>query len=539
MALKHLNGESKTIAGAAVLLGFFSFASRIVGLVRDRILSGEFGAGDILDAYYAAFKLPDFVFNLLVVGALSAAFIPLFIKALQSKEKEAEAWRFSSNVLNLIGVFSLASAILMAIFAQPLAGLIAPGFVGEKKELVVAFTRVMLIGECFLSLSVVFGSVLQGLKRFFLYATAPIFYNLGIIIGALFLVPIFGPIGLAWGVVLGTFVHCLIQMIGVFGLGYRYQWVFNFKDRAIVEMIKMTGPRVLGLAVSQVNIVITTVLASLLPAGGLTMFNFASNIAYFPIGIIGVSYAVAIFPSLSEYAETKQIEKLISAVSSGVRQVLFLIVPCSVVFLLLRAQIVRVVVGAGKFGWEETIITADALALITIGFFALCLNFLLVRAFFALHDTLTPFIAGLISALVNVAAAWFFLSRYGVLALGGAMSFSAVVNFILLWVALRVRLGTLEETKILRSLAVITVAGLFAGLTIQAVKPLIVEYISLDTFFGVLSQGLIAGGLGLAVYLAITLVFKLPEAQTFTSALRRKFLRGYQPKETVPTTTAT
>jgi putative peptidoglycan lipid II flippase len=203
----------------------------------------------------------------------------------------------------------------------------------------------------------------------------------------------------------------------------------------------------------------------------------------------------------------------------------------------LRAQIVRVVVGAGKFGWEETIMTADTLALIVIGFFALCLNYLLVRVFFALHDTATPFFAGLISAIINVVAARFFLSRYGVLALGGAMSFSAVVNFVLLWVSLRVRLGTLEEMKIVRSLAIITVAGLFGGLATQATKSLVVEHISLSTFFGVLSQGLIAGGLGLAVYLAVTVALKLPEAITFTSALRKKFIRGYQPKESVPTTT--
>jgi putative peptidoglycan lipid II flippase len=204
--------------------------------------------------------------------------------------------------------------------------------------------------------------------------------------------------------------------------------------------------------------------------------------------------------------------------------------------LLLRAQIVRVVVGAGKFGWEETIMTADTLALITIGFFALCLNYLLVRAFFALHDTTTPFFAGLISAIINMAAAWFFLSRYGVLALAGAMSFSAVVNFVLLWVPLRVHLGTLEEMKIIRSLAIITIAGLLSGLVTQAMKSVVVKYISLDTFFGVLAQGLIAGGLGLAVYLAVTVALKLPEAITFTSALRRKFIRGYQPKESVSTT---
>lgn len=530
------NQESKTIAGAAVLLGVFSLASRLVGLARDRVFSGQFGAGDILDVYYAAFKVPDFVFNLLVVGALSACFIPLFTRALHSVEGKREAWCFTNNVLNILGLLSLLSAGIMAVFARPLASFIAPGFDGVKEAMMVDFTRVMLLAEVFLSVSVIFGSALQGLKRFFLYALAPIFYNLGIIIGALLLAPAIGPIGLAWGVVLGAFFHCLIQLVGVWSFGYHYCWSFKLRDRATREMIKMTGPRVLALAVAQINVIVTTMLASLLPSGNLTVFNFAYNISFLPIGLIGVSYAVAIFPTLSEYVERKETNKLIDALSLGLRQVLFFVVPCAIVFLLLRAQIVRVVVGAGKFGWAETIATADTLAVIVIGLFAQCVNYLLARAFFALHDTKTPLLAGLASAAVNIAAAWYLMPRFGVIALGIGLSLSATVNFVLLWVSLRIRLGTLKEKEILRSLWIMTVAGLSSGLATQAMKPVVVKYISLETFWGVLSQGLIAGGLGMAVYLIVALGLKSPEAATFVASLRRKFLRGYQPKEAVSTT---
>lgn len=546
MALNSLNGESKTIAGAAVLLGILSLASRLVGLIRDRILSGQFGAGDVLDAYYAAFKVPDFVFTLLIVGALSACFIPLFTHALHSAGGKSggagpgsarkEAWCFTNNVLNILGLLSLLAAGIMAIFTHQLAGFIAPGFEGVKEAMVVDFTRVMLLAEVFLSISVIFGSALQGLKRFFFYAMAPIFYNFGIIAGALWLVPLFGSIGLAWGVVLGAFLHCLIQLIGVLLLGYHYCWSFKLRDRATREMIKLTGPRVLGLAVAQINVIVTTMLATLLPTGNLTIFNFAYNIAFLPIGLIGVSYAVAIFPTLSEHAERKEINKFIETISTGLRQVLFFIIPCTIIFLLLRAQIVRVVVGAGKFGWAETITTADTLAIIAVSFFAQSINYLLARAFFSLRDTKTPMIAGLVSAAVNIAAAWFLMPRFGVLALGAALSLSSLVNFILLWALLRLRLGTLRETEILRSLRILTVAGLLAGLATQAMKPIVVAYISLETFWGVLSQGLIAGGLGLAVYLVVALGLKSSEAITFVLSLRRKFLRGYQPKEAVPTT---
>lgn len=532
------NNESKTIAGAAVLLGVLSLASRLVGLIRDRILSGQFGAGDTLDVYYAAFKVPDFVFNLLVVGALSASFIPLFTRALQKDDKQKEAWCFTNNVLNILGLLSLVAAGVMAIFARPLAEFIAPGFEGLKETMVVEFTRVMLLAEVFLSVSVIFGSALQSLKRFFLYALAPIFYNLGIIVGALWLVPIFGPIGLAWGVVLGAALHCLTQFIGALSLGYHYCWSFKLRDSATREMIKMTGPRVLALAVAQINIIVTTILASFLPSGNLTIFNFAYNISFLPIGLIGVSYAVAIFPTLSEHIERKEKDKFIETISSGLKQVLFFIIPCTIVFLLLRAQIVRVVVGAGKFGWAETITTADTMAIIVISLFAQCINYLLARAFFALHDTKTPLVAGLISAIVNIATAWFLMPHFGVSALGAAVSLSAVVNFVLLWVPLRLKLGTLHEKEILRSLWILTVAGLLAGLATQAMKPLVVTYISLETFWGVLLQGLIAGGLGIAVYIVVALGLKSPEAITFVSSLRRKFLKGYKPEEVMPTTTS-
>ena len=536
MFFKKLNYESKNIVSAAALFGFFSLASRLVGFVRDRILSGQFGAGDILDAYYAAFKIPDFVFNLLMVGALSASFIPIFTKAISWAGKKDEAWRFTNNVLNILNVLALAAIVILFIFARPIAGVIAPGFLGAKADLVVSFTRIMLLAELFLGISVIFGSVLQGLKRFFLYALAPIFYNLGIIIGAVWLTPWLGPTGLAWGVALGAFLHCFIQAFGVFVLGYRYAWSFRWRDPAIKEMIKLTGPRILGLAVAQINLLITTVLASWLPSGNLTIFNFAYNIVYLPIGIVGVSFAVAIFPNLSEHAEKGEAHKLIETISSGVRQVLFLIIPCTIIFLLLRAQIVRVVVGAGKFGWAETITAANTLAIMTISLFAQCVNYLLIRAFFALRDTKTPLFVGLISTVVNAVVILLFMPHWGIFSLGVAVTFSSLLTFVFLWVLLRVRLGTLEEAKILRSLFILTVAGLISGLAIQATKPLVIKIISLDTFFGVLLQGLCAGGLGFAIYLVVALLFKSPEAQTLTASLRRRFFKAYQPKEMVAPT---
>lgn len=537
MIFKFLNSETKTITSAAIIVGVLSCASRVVGLIRDRILAGEFGAGDTLDVYYAAFKLPDLLFSLLIVGALSASFIPLFTKYYFGMLGKDKAWKFTNNVLNILGIFFVLLSVILFIFAQPLANLIAPGFDLSKRELVADFTRVMLLAELILGLSVVFGSVLQATKRFLLYSLAPILYNVGIVIGALLFVGPMGAIGLAWGVVLGAFLHFLLQLYGVLQNGYSYRWIFDWRDRDMQEVFRLMGPRLLGLGVQQFNIVVMTVIASGLAIGSVTVFNFAYNIQYFSIGIIGVAYAVAAFPTLCEYAEQKRFEHFVDVLSSTIRQVLFLIVPMMLLFLILRAQIVRVVVGAGAFDWEATILTADTLAFFSLGFFAQAIVLVLARAYFALRDTVTPFAAGLVSAVVNVFAGLWLSDKLGVAGLGAAATVSVLVNLVLLWAPLRSRLGTLNEFRLLKTMYVITVAGMLSGVAMQFMKGVAVMFVSLNTFFGVLAQGLIAGGTGLIVYGFVAWILKSEEMKHFVSSFQRRFLKKYQPEEAVRTET--
>lgn len=528
MILKLLNGKTKTIAGAAFIVGFFTLASRFVGLVRDRILAGEFGAGDVLDVYFAAFRVPDLVFNLLVLGALSASFIPLFVKHYTKEKDTDEAWRLASNSLNILGVALILISVVLIIFARPLAGLITPGFDPAKLDLVAQFMRVMFISNFIIGLSTVFGGILQGAKRFFIYSLAPIAYNFGIIIGILVLTQYLGLIGLAWGVVLGAVLHLITQASAAFALGYRWRLKFETRHKDVKEIFRLMGPRVLGLAVSQANFLVITVIASTLAAGSLTIFQFAYNINSFPVGIFGIAYAIAAFPALCEFAERKQIKDFISSFSQTTRQILFFIIPSTILFLILRAQIVRVVVGAGLFGWEETIITANTLAFFTLSFFAQALVFLLVRAYFSLHDTVTPFIVGLVSVLVNVLAALYFSGLYGVLGLAIGFSIASIVQLILLWIILRGRLGSLGEYKILRSLYIFSVAGIAEAVVIQVLKPIVTRFIVLDTFFSVLAQGLIAGGIGLLVYCIVAWYLRSPEMRTFLEIIRKRLFRKYR-----------
>lgn len=528
-----LRSESKSILGAATIVGVFSCVSRLMGFVRDRILAGQFGAGDTLDSYYAAFKIPDLLFQLLVIGAISASFIPIFLSYGNDDTGKDKAWKFTSNTLNLIVIGMLILTIVMSLFAAPLAHIVAPGFPQYKQDLVVDLMRVMFFSQMLLAVSIIFGSVLQGLKRFLIYSFAPISYNIGIIIGAVWFTDVLGTMGLAWGVVLGAFLHLLTQMFGMKGTGFHYSFLIRLFNKDAKKMFALMGPRVIGLAVNQTLFLMLSVIASTLAVGSVTIFQFAYNLQFFPVGIIGVSFAIAVFPSLSEHNHPSDRDTFVSVILSTVRQIVYLLVPLSLVFLIMRAQIVRLVVGAGSFDWDSTIMTADTLAFFALTFIPQSMVYVLSRAFFALHDTITPLVSGLLAAFVGILVAFLLGDSFGVVSLGIAFSSASVVQFVILWIVLRQRFGTLRESSLLPAFYKIAFAGLVSGCVMQFIKPLAVSILSLETFFGVLLQAFFAGCGGVVVYILVCQFLHLEEQKEYVSVLKRNILRKVQPTETV------
>jgi len=494
-----------------------------MGVIRDRIFAHYFGAGDILDAYYAAFRIPDLVYNLLVVGALSAGFIPIFL-LLFAKDKE-EAWRVTNSVMNILGLILLVICGLAFVFTPQLMPFIVPGFSGDKFAMTVTLTRIMFISPILLGISSVMSGVLQSLKSFFVYALTPIFYNLGIIIGAIFLVPVFGAVGLAYGVILGAFLHLLIQLPSLFHHGFHYGFEWKFKNIHVKKIGSLMLPRTLGLATTQLNLVAITVIASTIGAGSIAIFNFASNLQFFPVGIVGVSFAIAAFPTLSQFATEGRQEDMILHLSSAIRQILFLIIPCTILFLLLRAQIVRVVLGTGAFDWTATIATADALAFFSLSLFAQAITPLIARAFYALQDTWTPFLTSLVGVLTTIATSLLYKNQFGVLALSLGFSLGAIVQLVLLWISLHRRLGSLDESTIIKSLQKISIASIVMATVIQLLKSPLAHVVNMNTFFGIFTQGVTAGIIGLGVYLFICHLLRLDEFIFFQSSLQRRWLK--------------
>ena len=515
-----------SVMSAAGLITIAGLASRLLGLFRDRLLASTFGAGDTLDIYYAAFRIPDLIYNILILGALSAAFIPVFTSLISNK-KEKEAWQLAGGIMNLAIGSIIVFSIIFCIFSPYLMRIITPGFSPEKMEKVVFFTRIMFLSPLFLGISGIFGGVLTSYKRFFIYSLAPIFYNLGIIFGIIFFVKFWGPIGLAWGVVLGAFLHMLTQYPSAHQLGFRRSLLIvkHLKNSEVRKVFRLMIPRTMGIAVNQVNLFVITIFASFLASGSLAIFNFAQNLQSVPLGIIGVSFAIAVFPTLSALFSKNENKKFIVSFSETFRQILFFIIPLSAFILLLRAQIVRVVLGAGKFDWEDTVLTFQCLGIFSLSLFAQSLVPLLARSFYAMHNTKTPFYIALVSEVVNILAVVLLIGKYNILALAIAFSLAAITQMLLLLFALRLRFENLDDKKIIISTGKIALATLCSGAIMQGIKYLAVNFVNMDTFWGVFTQLSASAIFGALVYFAISHLVKLEEYHVFKMSITKRIFK--------------
>lgn len=523
---KIINGESSStsITGAAFLIAAMGLASRVLGLVRDRVLASKFGAGDVMDAYYSAFKIPDLIFNLLIVGALSAAFVPVFT-SLISKDKEKEAWKLANAVLSmgLIALAILAGSLFL--FAPGVVQLMTFGFNEEKQALVTTLTRIMLLSPIILGVSGIIGGVLNSFKKFFYYSLAPLFYNVGIIIGAVFFTQYWGPVGLAFGVVLGAGLHLLVQVPEVIRCGFHFKFQLDWKDANFRKVGRLMIPRTMGLAVTQINLLVVTVLASTLKSGSLAIFNFANNLQSVPLGLIGIPFAIAAFPTLSSLWAQEKKDEFVENFSRTFRRIMFFIIPFSVIFIVLRAQIVRVVLGSGNFDWEDTILTFQALAIFSLSLFAQCLIPLLARSFYALHNTRIPFFVGIFSEIVNLGLAIILIRQYEIQGLIWAFSISSIVNMLLLLIILHKKVGDLGEKQIISSVWKIIFATLVAAVATQCMKWVVNLLVDMHTFLGVFIQLSASAAAGILIFVLFGKALDIKELQHFILVIRKRVFK--------------
>ena len=517
--------ETPNVTSAALLIGGASLASRLVGLIRDRMLASSFGAGDALDAYYAAFRLPDFFYQLIVLGAITAGFIPIFTEYMERKGAD-EAKVLAGKVFSTIMIILVVACGLFAVFADFLVPFTVPGFTGVKLLETIQLSRILLISTVLLGMSAVMGGILQSLRRFVAFAFAPVLYNLGIIAGIIFLVPIFGVAGIAWGVVIGAVLHLSVQAVVAIPIGMSRLKKPTFKDSGVLEIIKLTIPRVGALAAMQINLIILIALASSQETGSVAIFNLANNLQYVPISLIGISFAVASLPAFSKLAADKDMEGLRHIFLATTRKVFFLIIPATALTLLLRAQIVRLLYGAGEFDWSATIRTADALAMFALSLIAQSAAPVLTRVFYALKDSKTPFTIAAVSMSANIGIAFLLKDDFGVTGLAAAFSIGAFIQFGLLWFVLRKRLGGHLEGK---ELTISLIKTILASIALFGFGWVARQYIGtiypLRTFLQVALQAGAAIVVGITAFSVLATLLRVQEFHEFIAAMKSKLLR--------------
>ncbi|MCD4761017.1 murein biosynthesis integral membrane protein MurJ, partial [bacterium] len=428
-----------------------------------------------------------------------------------------------NSVLNFFLLFIGFLVIIVFIFTPQIMPFITPGFEQWQMDQVIGLTRIMLLAIIFFVASNVIGGILNSWKRFFSFSLAASFYNIGIIVGIIFLYPILGLNGLAYGVLLGAFLHLIIQLPEVFKNGWRYKLELKFDDK-LKQILKLMLPRTIGLAAGQINLVAITMIASTLPAGSIAIFNLANNLQSLPISLFAVSLAIAVFPTFTQAVSEKDTEKFAVNFSKSFRRILFMLIPLSILIIVLRAQLVRVILGSGAFSWEDTVNTANALGFFALSIFAQGLIPLLARSFYAHQDTKTPMMISIFSIFLNLILSWLLAQDMGVMGLALAFSISSTVNMFLLYIMLHIRVENINDTMIIASLLKIIANAIIAGFVAYFGLHIIDNFVDMHTFLGVFIQGFGAGLLGLLTYVVLGIVFRLDEVNIIKRMLGRFLL---------------
>jgi putative peptidoglycan lipid II flippase len=538
--LKLINKESGGLHQAAFLLAFFALSSQILGLLRDRLLAHDFGAGVELDLYYAAFRLPDFLFVSIASLVSVSVLIPALVERLTLK---LEARRFVDTVFSFFFVLMIVGCGIVFFLAPTLLKLIFPGFSPELYPKLILLTRILLLSPIFLGVSNLLGSITQVHKRFLLYALSPIAYNAGIILGILFLVPLWGILGVALGVILGALGHFAIQLPFVIRVGLLPTFTFHWLWKDAKKLLTLSVPRTLALSANHISLIVLFSMATFLAAGSITIFSFSFNLQSIPLSIIGVSYSLATFPTLAYLFSNGDRPKFIEQIAESARHIIFWSLPAAVLFIVLRAQIVRVILGSGEFSWPDTRLTAAALAIFALSVVFQGLILLFVRGFYAAGDTKRPLFINVFSSLMIVVFSFLLLKLFEqsdlfkffietlfrveglegsvILMLALGYSLGTILNGIMLWLAFDIEFGNFTgrvANTFFQSLSASIVAGFVSYLSLQLFAPIL----NTTTLVGIFLQGFLAGLIGIFAGILILLALGNKEIKEVWETFHQK-----------------
>ncbi len=543
--LSLFNKEFNDVNEAALLLALFSFLSQFLGLFRDRTFTSIIGPSQTLDIYYAAFRIPDLLYVSVASLASVTVILPFLVEYLKGEGGHAKAKKFLDAIFTVIsGALVIISVILF--IAMPLfAKIIVPGFTEGARDLFIQTSRIMLLSPIVFGVSNLLGSVTQLFKKFFIYALCPVFYNIGILVGVLFLYPSLGLTGLAIGVIFGCVLHLLVQLPTIIRHGFlpRFTWQIPFKELKKVSLLSV--PRTLALAFSNITMLILVALMSKLGEGAVSVFTLSYNLQTIPTMIVGISYSVASFPILVTLFGHEQKSYFINHVVGATRNIIFWSLPIMSLFIILRAHIVRVAFGSGAFTWNDTRLVAAALALFAISVLAQSLIHLFVRAFYAGGNTKVPLIVNAFSSVLTIVLALILTHTYtvhpelrfftesllrvdealgtSILMIPLAYSVGMIVNVILLFFIFGRKFPAVYQRVLGKSFFQVFSTSFFMGVATYVMLQFLSPYFNQDHLLGVFFQGFLSGLVGIGIGILMFISFKNQEFIELRATLSRKF----------------
>jgi putative peptidoglycan lipid II flippase len=506
------------LAQAGLVVSGAFFISRVLGWFRLVVFARQFDASD-LDTFFAAFRIPDLIFQLVAAGALSSALIPI-VAGLLERDEEARAWRVVSTVINLMLIALVTMAVVLFVFAPLLMRAIAPGFEGEKLERSIELTRIMLLSPILLAMGAVATSVLNAGGRFAASAIAPIVYNLAIIAGALVLAPSLGVAGLAIGVVGGSLGHLLVQLRPLRLLGFRYRTRIEADDPEARQALLLMAPRAFGLGAGQITFIVVTALASTLGAGAVTDFNYAFTLLQIPIGVIGVPLGIVLLPSLSRDAAVGREVEFSALLTRALRLLVFVMIPIAGLAGVLRHELTDLLFGGGRLATADLDLIAATLLWFLTGLAAHALIAVLARAFYARQDTLTPVLAAVAAVAINTTLAIGLVGPLGLAGIALAIAIAAWVEALALLVILRLRIETLRFGGFARVSLQAVVGTAIASVLAFGTETLLRGAVGPDpsALVLVVVAGLVTALFALA-YAAVALVLRIPELASIVEVM--------------------
>lgn len=512
---------------STLIISGMMLLARLFGFLRYRVLTGYFSTPE-LDIFFASFRIPDLVFEILITGALTTTFIPFFIKY---KNDEAQQSKHISSIINSILIL-IAILILILIIAMPwITSLITPGFSAEKNQMITVYSQLLLLGQLpFLVLGNFLTGIAQARKTFILPAIAPAVYNIAIILTTMIFYPTFHLMAPILGVVAGAILFFVVQIPIMKYSHFRYQAIL-YKSKEAWQFFKMAIPRVLTSMVGQIDATVDLTLTTLVGAGAYTMFYFAQHLQLLPISLIGIAFGQASLPYLSELYHENKITELKRVVLESILNIIYLTVPIMCFLIIARTPIIRMFFGGDKFDWESTVTTAK-----TLSFFALSLPFhsiyyFLTRCFYAVFDSKTPFYISLVTIIINALLSIYFIvvMHWPVWSLGISFSISMNINVIILLIIFAKRLNGFDWRYFLSEVFKIVIAGLISGCIVFFSQRLLDGLIfdttrTINVFFLLLTNAVIFA----LLYLGMTWVVGINEIYLLTKMVLK--IKEYQRK---------